>query len=86
MDVDVNRVRVPVKKVRLSKDQCARCGKKGHWAKDCKMPKRAKPDDTPTGRPVGVKTAQTSNSQSYRYWDEQSDSDSDDDEEWPEDM
>jgi hypothetical protein len=84
MDVDINRVRV--KKHRLLKDQCARCGKKGHWAKDCKMPKLVKGNDTSTGRPVGVKTAQTSSSQNYRYWDEQSDSESNDDEEWPGDI
>jgi hypothetical protein len=86
MDVDINRARVPVRKSRLLKDQCARCGKKGHWAKDCKMPKPVKPNDTPTGRPVGVKTTQTSSSRAYRHWEVQSDSDSDDDEEWPEDI
>jgi hypothetical protein len=51
------------------------------------MPKPVKPNDTPTGRPVGVKTTQTSSSRAYQqHWEVQSDSDSDDDEEWPEDI
>jgi hypothetical protein len=66
IDVDVNRVRAPITKHRLSKDQCARCGEKGHWANKCKMPKQAKFINTSTGRPVGIRTTQALSGHPYQ--------------------
>jgi hypothetical protein len=76
MEVDINRIRAPRKKP--AKDECARCGKKGHWAKDCKVPKKTPIVHASTGRPVGVKTAQARSGRSYQYWsqlDEESEED-----------
>lgn len=83
MDVEISRIRAPRKKP--AKDQCARCGKKGHWAKDCKVPKQTTLAHTSTGRPVGVKTARAPSGQSYQYWGKLSNEESEDDEEWSED-
>ena len=78
MDVDISRLRTPAKRHRLTKDQCARCGEKGHWAKDCK----AKKPDLPTAPPVGMRTIRTKSGQIVQWW---GDGRLDDEEDWSED-
>lgn len=76
MEIDVNRVRALKQRRHLLKDQCARCGGKGHWAKDCKI----KSNVTSVRRPVVTKTARTLSSPTFDYFAELTDGESGDDE------
>lgn len=49
MDVDISHTRTSTRKRQLPRDRCARCGKKGHWARDCQVQSY--------GRPAVVKKA-----------------------------